>query len=284
MAEFLKAYNMKGFDRYQTPRWQMVPFGGVRYAILRAGAGLTVTVVNNLLVTRTEVKLVSLSPTNRQPIQANDRFFKIEGKATGSTRIQAKNAAGAIAVDLEVDVKTKKTVNITFNFVKDNAGHQTTRNTANVAQWIRTLNYIYGGQTNTEIKQKLNRWVTVPQNLGTVVRFSSHIPGVPAAEHEWSAVTALGDAAADMNLFFVWEYEQDGTPHADQTDAGTLTNNCIFEDNAGAQVPETLAHEIGHYLGCGDHYLAARKRELMYGITDTRGIHIPKQDANIMNP
>ena len=86
-----------------------------------------------------------------------------------------------------------------------------------------------------------------------------------------------------MNLFFVWEYEQDALTVVDGADAGTLGANCIFEDQAGSQIAETLSHEIGHFLKCGDHYVAARSYELMYGITDTRGAHIGKVHANIMN-
>jgi hypothetical protein len=275
---------MKGFDRYRSPRWQMVPVGGVRYMILRDGAGLTVTSSNPGRATVTEVNLADLPAAGRRPTEAGDRFFRINGAGAGNTQLRAANASGSTVKRLLLGVKNRKTVNITFNFVRDNAGHQTTRNTANTEGWVRTINWIYRGQTNIRIRLKLNRNVTVAQDLGTVVRFTSHLPGVAAAEHEWAVVTATGDPGADMNFFFVWEYEQDGTPHADSTDAGTLTNNCIFEDNAGRQVAETMAHEIGHFLGCGDHYIVARKRELMYGITDTRGIHIPKEDADIMNP
>ena len=34
-AEFLPAYTMRGFDRHNVPRWQMVPAGGERWVILR---------------------------------------------------------------------------------------------------------------------------------------------------------------------------------------------------------------------------------------------------------
>ena len=101
---------------------------------------------------------------------------------------------------------------------------------------------------------------------------------------EWNTVTALGDASADMNYFLVWEYEQDATPTIDDTDAGTLGGNCIFEDNAGFHVGVTMAHELGHFLGRHDHYVVARRLELMYGTTDQRGIHLTKDDVNGMNP
>jgi hypothetical protein len=146
------------------------------------------------------------------------------------------------------------------------------------------INLIYNNQANIEVTQRLARNVTVAQNLGNVVRFTTHLPGVAAAEHEWDDVIATGDASADVNIFLLWEYEQDNTPTADHTDAGHLAGNVLYEDNAGRQTGETMAHEIGHYLGVGDHYINARKRELMYGITDTRGIHLPKAHVNIMNP
>ena len=262
----------------------MVPKNGDRYIILRDGVGLSLSVTIPGLVTISEVNLNATPSKGRQPSRTNDRIIKIHGNTKGNTVLQAKNAAGAVVVKLELGIKDKKTTNVTFNFVKDNAGHKTTRVLSATAQLVATLNYVYNGQANIEIKQKASRWVTIAQNLGQVVRFSSHLPGVPAAQHEWSIVTASGDPTADMNIFFVWEYEQDATPLVDNTDAGTSAANCIFEDNAGVQLGESVAHEIGHFLGCGDHYILARKRELMYGYTDTRGIHIPKQDVNIMNP
>jgi hypothetical protein len=87
-----------------------------------------------------------------------------------------------------------------------------------------------------------------------------------------------------MNFYMVGRYEQDATPSTDDTDAGTLTGHCLFEDGAGVQVGETMAHELGHHLGAPDHYDASRRHHLMYGITDARGWHLPKQDINIMNP
>ena len=282
-AEFLPAYTMRGFDRHNVPRWQMVPAGGERWVILRGGAGLSVTSAAPATATISEVTAASLPAGERAPTLAGDRFFKIEGKAKGNTTIEAKLLLLTLT-SLLVGVKNRKTVNLAFNFVKDNAGHSTARARASAAEWVKGIHYIYFGQTNIEMKVKTSRWVTVPQNLGRVVRFSQHLPGVPAAQHEWNAVTALGDATADMNIFLVWEYEQDNTPFSDQTDAGTLANNCIFEDHAGAQLAPTFSHEIGHFLGCPDHYILARKRELMYGVTDARGVHIPKADADIMNP
>ena len=124
----------------------------------------------------------------------------------------------------------------------------------------------------------------VDRDLGAVVRYSSHLKGVLASEHEWGHVVAKRDTSADFNFFFVWEYEQDNSPATDNTDAGALGGTCIFEDAAGTEVAETMSHELGHYLGVGDYYTAATRNWLMYGYTDARGQHIPKDHANKMNP
>lgn len=282
MPEFRKVFNIQGFDRWQNPRWQMVPEGGERYVALREGAGLEVTVDDPALATVTEITSHDLPSGNRAPLMGSDRLFKIEGRNWGLAYLEARRE-GAVELDLELDIKKKKTVSVTFNFVRDGAGHKTRRTMASVTQWLREINAIYEPQTNITIRQKDLRWVTIPQDLGQVIRFARHLPGIPAAQHEWAEVTRHGDPKADLNIFFVWEYEQDNSPFSDQTDAGTLANNCIFEDRAGGKVGETLAHEIGHYLGCDDHYEASLWYHLMYGITDARGIHIPREDANMMN-
>src|SRR5262245_8566139 len=194
----------------------------------------------------------------------------------GNARIEAKRGA-AVDVALEVDTKDKKTVRVTFNFVRDSTGHHTRRVPASAGHWVATMNYIYGGQANIHVVRLHSRHVRVPVDLGPEVTWDAS-PG-----SEWNTVTALGDPGADLNYFLVWAYEQYTTP-GDGADAGTLAGNCIFEDNAGTAVGVSMAHEMGHFLGRNDHYVAARRLELMYGITDQRGIHLPKADINVMNP
>lgn len=282
MPSFEKAFNMKGFDRHRTNRWQMVPHNGTRYIIARDAAAMSFTCTNTARVNMTEIARADL-PSGNRPLQGNDRILKLEGKAAGSANVLMKDAAGTVIKTLEMDVKRKKTVNISFNFVRDNAGHTTARSTASAAGWVAGMHHIFFGQSNIAIRLKTSRRVTVAQNLGAEVTFTSHIPAAPPGSHEWPVVTATGDGAADMNFFLVWEYEQDLTA-GDGADAGALGADCIFEDAAGTQISETMAHETGHFLGVGDHYVAARSRELMYGITDTRGVHLPKAHVNTMNP
>jgi len=145
---------------------------------------------------------------------------------------------------------------------------------------VQQANEILLNQANVEVIKQNARNVKINQNLGGVVRYSKHITGVAPGEHEWDIVVAKRDNAADLNIFFVWEYEQDNTPNIDNTEAGTLGNNCIFEDNISYQTHETMAHEIGHFLGV-DHPAPGLDLLMSPGRTDQR---ISKAHANIMNP
>ena len=55
-------------------------------------------------------------------------------------------------VVLEVDTKNLKNLRVAFNFVRDNAGHHTSRVPASAAQWVIELNrLIFKAQSNVEI-------------------------------------------------------------------------------------------------------------------------------------
>ena len=274
MAQFFKVFNMQGFDRHRATRWQMVPWFGTRYVALREGAGLSVTSSNPAVVSVIEVKPTDLPAGDREPLQATDRLFMLFGVWPASAVIRA--AGGTGAVNLEVDVKSRKTVRITFNFVKDNAGHKTKRVPAQAAQWVRTMNYVYNGQANIDIISKDAREVTVAKNLGNTITTTQNGVG------EEGDIYPKGDPDADINMFLVWN--MDITDSGGDEDAFADGKRIVFEDNAGSQVGETMAHEVGHVLGLDDHYDGPRRRELMYGITDTRGVHLPKEHVNAINP
>ncbi|MCB1920027.1 MAG: peptidoglycan-binding protein [Candidatus Competibacteraceae bacterium] len=263
-----------GFDGAVNPPWQMVPMSGQKTVILKNAANLNVVSRNTGIATVEDVPKCFVH---------GGRELIIKGKTKGTTFIDVKDGAITVA-SLEIAVKTKKTIQASFHLVEDNAGHKTSRSASSVDGWVKTMNDIFLPQANIQVTKKRAISVKINKNLGAVVRFSKHLPGVPASEHEWDLVTAKGDASADFNVFFVWEYEQDINPNHDDTDAGTLGKNCIFEDHAGTNVGDTLAHELGHTLGVNDFYGAAEKPLLMYGITDQRGQKIPKAHANTMNP
>jgi hypothetical protein len=256
-----------GFDTKISPPWQMVPLGGTREIRLFWGPDLTV------VSTVPGIATVANSAVAYARSTRNIRYLTVRGRGHGRCFIEARQGS-VVKARLEVAVKRAKLVRLAFNFVKDTGGHRTNRATASVNGYVRTINQIYTPQTNVRFSVVQTRWVTVNKNL----------PGVAAGHHEWDDVVAKRYGAADFNFFFVWEYEQDATPGTDNTDAGALGANCIFEDRAGVQIGETLAHEIGHFLGCRDYYANGDRSLLMYGYTDTRGQRITKAHANTMNP
>lgn len=274
-ARFVNTTALDGFDPLPVPPWQMVPVGGSKRIRLTGGNGLTVDSTATAKATVTEFA---------GPFVTGGREFEITGVAKGTAFIEAKDAAGTVRARLEIAVKAKKSVKVTFNFVVDNTGHHTSRRESSVDGWVSTMNTIFLPQTNVELVKHKARKVHVPANLGDVVRFSSHLPSVRRRQHEWDKVVAKGDRSADFNIFFVWEYEQDATPYTDDTQAGTLNGSCIFQDKGMTDIPENMAHETGHFLGCDDTYAYNLRDTLMYGYTDVRGRQIPKDDANTMNP
>lgn len=277
-ASFFALRRLRGFDATANPPWQMVPVGFWREVGLSEAAGLTLSSTNSAVAT---AEFARENPASLA--RAGNRKVIVHGHRKGSAVIEARRRSRVVC-RLEVGVKASKTVKVAFNFVRDNAGHRTSRALASVDGLVRTMNAIYTPQTYVHIVKRTARWVQVNKNLGRVVRYSAHLAGVPAAQHEWDDVIAHRDNAAHWNVFFVWEYEQDSTPFQDHTDAGNLGGNCLFEDQAGVDVGETLAHELGHYLGVGDFYNSAQTDWLMYGYTDVRGRFIPKDHANTMNP
>lgn len=277
MAEFTKVFTMKGFDRHVSPRWQMVPVSSTdkRYMVLRGGTGFTISNNAPAVVTCTEINRSALPAGTTEPLQTSDRILELTGLSKGSARITATK--GAEVVHLDINTKNKKTLQLVFNFVRDSASprHSTTRVPASAAQWTREMNYIYNGQTNIFLTNKAARVVTAPGNLGTAITTTQSGTG------EEAHLYPLGETA-DCNYFLVWR--MDITDQTGDEDAFAEGTNIVFEDTAGAQVTETMAHELGHVLGLPDHYVDARKRELMYGYTDARGVHIGRDDVNIINP
>ena len=264
----------EGFDESAAPNWQMIPKNETRQVKVFNAAGLTLAFTSPGIADFTETA---------DPADKTVRILTIKGKMKGRTFIEVRS--GRVAVKrLEVAVKNLKEVKIAFNFIEDNAGHKTKRTSGEVAAYVTEINDIYQPQTNIKFTNYASHNIKIAKDLGKVVRFSTHLKGVPKKEHEWDLIIAKRDSKANFNIFFVWEYEQDNTPGTDDADAGTIGGNCIFEDDAGSEIGETIAHEIGHYLKRGDTYKSKNSDMLMYGYTDVRGKKITKADANAMNP
>jgi hypothetical protein len=267
-----------GFDRSAAPKWQMVPVGGERILTL-TGVGTLVPRIRN------DAALEITQTVSRGVVT-----LKLKGKAAGRAFVEwvpsAAFSGPVLASDtLEVSVKDLKELDTAFHYVDDGRRQKTSRRIADLDRMIAATNHILTPQANVSVKRKSAAALPIAQNLGDVVRFSSHLTGapdnVPVAQHEWDDVTAHADATADYNVFFVKEYEQDKTPYHDDAEAGTIASekNTIMEDNISYPPAQTLAHEIIHLLGIGDHSTS------LYHLigTNRRGWLITRDQANIVN-
>src|SRR5262245_42664962 len=133
-AKFEGVLTEYGFDKNATPSWLMVPDKGFKRIRLTNAANVTLSSTSPSIATIEEAPSSKVSDLNRE--------FLINGKMKGTTFIEARQG-GALVARLEVAVKVKKTVNVAFNFVEDNAGHKTSRTAASISNWIDEINKIY---------------------------------------------------------------------------------------------------------------------------------------------
>lgn len=289
MAEFTRAFRVQGMDSRATPRFQMVPAGGKRFVILRDGVGATVVSLDTGVCKVTEVQRSNLPADDRAPFQPNDRFFRLDAGATAGTTFLLVNALSSgsflpIPLMLEIGVKTKREQLVTFNFVRDNAGHATNRPQADVAKLMPTAQFVWRVQANVHLITHNIRSVKVNQNLGPTVTLPAGQLGATG-----QAIEAVGATGVDLNVFFVKDLQESG--NTDDVDAVTTIGRagtgtpgvCIFEDNAGSGQGLSLAHEIGHHLGLL-HDGHTNKLDLMFPTTGERGLNLSREDVNIANP
>lgn len=300
-----------GFDGSVTPPWQMVPLGGTRQLTLLGVGSLVMRVRHPRILQATQFRAagnvmlalrglregkaivewvaarrpqrgLSLGPMVAMARGAGVAFGAGVGLLLG---IALRSALGTAApgFSLEVSVKKQKRIHTAFHYVDDGRVQKTARSIAALNGLIAGTNTILDRQANVEIVRKSAAALAIAQNLGSVVRFSSHLAGVAAAEHEWDDIVRHADAAADFNVYFVKEYEQDNTPGVDNTRAGTIAaeKNCILEDNI-ANTSETLAHETVHLLGIGRH--SGTASHLIASGAVRTGQTISKAQANRINP
>jgi hypothetical protein len=272
-----------GFDRSPTPKWQMVPVKGTRILTISGAGGLIprVRIVSGDASALTAAQATARGTTTLT-LTGGDKpgrgFVEWVPSLTDAGPVQTGFA-------LEVSVKDEKKISTAFHYVDDGKKQKTKRKIADLNAMIVAANAILTPQANVKIDRKSAAALPIAQNLGRVVRFSSHLTGpphnVPIAQHEWDDVVAHKDGSADFNVFFVREYEQDEHPLVDNDAAGTIAAEkcCIFEDRMSVSAGETLAHETGHLLGFSGH--SATAGHLMIGAGSGR--FIPRDVANMMN-
>ena len=265
-----------GFDGAVSPAWQMVPVGGMRVLKLR-GAG-----------SRQPRVLDSKVATVRQTRSGNELSVQITGVTEGRTLIEwfaSASEAGPAGTGftLVVSVKIELRISTAFHYVSDGRKQVTKRKIEDLDRIVNIANAILTPQSNVKIMRRSAAALKIAQDLGQVVRYSAHIVGSDAAQHEWDDLLSHADASADFNVFFVREYEQDDTPLVDNVAAGTIAADkmCIFEDQMGTAPGEVLAHETLHLLGVSEH--SKSWRHLSAADTKT-GRQIPMGEADQINP
>lgn len=274
---------LQGFDPLATPKWQMVPVGGIRTLTVSGHGSLLPRVTPTGLVTATLSRAGRLTITAGRT--AGHGFIEWVPSMTHTGTVAASNK-------LEISVKARKRVRTAFHYVSDNSGHTTARSQSDLNSLIAGVNAILTSQANVAIFKKSAQTITVPQNLGSVVRFvgsrlrrAPH--NVPIAEHEWDDLQAYLDPSADFNVFFVWEYEQDATPNLDNANAATLASRkmCVLEDETISS-SRTLAHEAVHLLGIRGHIRSSHSSgatNLMTAASRARR-NLTRAQANTINP
>lgn len=275
-ARFVQHDRLMGFDPnagFPGQAWQMVPRGGTRDVHLDGAAGFTVR------------SMIPQTATIREltPATAQRRTFRISGLTTGTCHIDAWSASEWKR--LYVSVLPKKTIKLTFHYVHDIAGHGTRRSEGEENGLMLQAYRILGAQANVwpEVERVVPR-VELQHDLGTVV-----CDDAGSGDDLILANATLLSYPNCLNVFFVHEFERtaarctDAHNGIDTTNATTYLRRgvsiCLLEDNV---TNETLAHEIGHYLGV-DH--SANTDELMCSgeLRDRGAARISMLQARQMN-
>jgi hypothetical protein len=243
--------NLDGFDAGPFPS-QMVPVEGSKDVRVLNARGLR---VDNFWPSVMEVK--EMPRDSRFP---GDRIFRLSGRIEHVDSLSAWSPAGERLGQLSCQVRAKRKVTVTFNFVKDTAGHQTKRPMATVDALIEGLNDIYGLQANVAILKSHVREVKVARDLHRIVGPA----GKSEANDELGSVTALRDSRADINVFFVWDFEFPGRQEH-RSSGGSIGTNCLVDDTAIDSI-QVLAHEMGHSLGLPNLDGKSEKDRLMYSL------------------
>jgi hypothetical protein len=254
-----------GFDPFATPQWLMVPLHDIKPLWLVDAKGLTV---------RSSAPRVAAVAVEPVPAADNRSILRVEGKAAGRALVEILQGQRVLKT-LAVTVRRRVTLGLSFHFVSDSAkpvAHSTVRAPADLAVMLLELNRIYEPQTNITFTKKNHFLQKFDKDFGRAVSYKTDSQDRPLKGHEYSLVTSRRDAAAQINVYCVWEnglfYEDtrgklnevsalsyatrrnimlgDWDGYEDRNRDGVADNNPEWEN------ARMLAHEIGHILGIAD--------------------------------
>lgn len=283
IPKFAAVKTLDGYDDTASPNWLMIGLDTEKSVLLSGGNQLEVK------VRRSEIAEITNDAVESATLQ--QRIITIKGKKKGTTFVDAFEGNIRKAT-LEICVKSKREITVSFHYVHDNAGHGTIRNSSNLHEWLDTINNkVFLPQANVFVRLGIiNDPLRIERNLGTVIRDTSSYPNIPKREHETDEIMSHRDKTAQMNVFFVTNIEAGEDPKKNliagvQYDEGIFIDDNINTVSALATIENVLAHEIAHYLGVGGEshfYKAANIKGLMY-YKARGGLFIPKVHANMIN-
>lgn len=281
--KFAAVKSLDGFDESVSPHWLMIGLNTEKSVMLTGGNQLAVK------VRRADIAEITNDVVESATLQ--QRIITIKGKRKGTTFVDVFDG-NIRKTTLEICIKSRREILVSFHYVHDNAGHGTVRNSSNLLQWLDTINNkVFLPQANVFVQLGIvNDPLKINRNLGDVVRDTSSYPNIPKSEHETDEILAHRDKAAQMNVFFVTNIEHGEDPKKNLIAGVQYEKGIFIDDNINtvsplATIENVLAHEIGHYLGVGGEshfYKKANIKGLMY-YKARGGLLIPKVHANMIN-
>jgi len=268
-----------GFDTTVTPRFLLVPHenptreirisnaGGCQIRSRDTGIAVPMSFLRSQLLTE---------------IDTDDEVIRVSGRLPGKTFFDVLDGPGNVVASLEVSIARKLQVRTSFHYVK-HSSVGTTRRLGSEHALILEMNEIYMAQANIEFVHHSARELPLTAAFGTEVNESARLAN---GKTEWEEITGNRNRGARFNVFFVKELEvaDEGVAGDDADALATIGGvDCIFEDDSGIDVGETLAHEAGHALGCRHNKpITSSVNMLMWDTTDERGHFLPKVHVELM--
>ena len=230
-----------GFDKLAVPKWQIIGKGDLAVVWLYDANDAEVKILapgiaklEEMTVGAQKDRFGRLTPP---PENINFRIFRLKGLMVGKTFVEVRKN-GKLLERLEVQIVDLIEFTVTFNYVSDNAGHRTARNSADLDDIILSANLVLQNQAVIKIIKHNVRQVQFNRDLGRVV----------LAQNVWDIIASKRDKSAIFNTFWVWIYEQDDTPDEDGAEGAAANRVCLIEDDQSTPVSETLIHELGHLM------------------------------------
>ena len=161
-----------------------------------------------------EIPRSELPAGRRDSIETKDRILRVTGQSPGPATLNAKGTNGTVMAQLPIDVKPKKSLLLTFNFVTDTGGHFTLRNSLSAPRWVNGINRIFNGQANVFATLLRTRLITIPEDLGVKIWWPRKED--PRSQVLYDLFVNREDPDADVNFYLVWSFDDEDDKLSDR--------------------------------------------------------------------